>query len=112
MIIHDVKDIPPTVSQTDSGRNTSKDLIDAINQQHDESVRGLLSIGVSANARDSKGVTVLHHAARTGNDAIVRILVQNGALIQVRDSQGKSPSDYARAGGYHAMAAKLLVGRV
>jgi ankyrin repeat protein len=62
--------------------------------------RRLLAAGASPNAVQQGGATPLHEAAFRGNLDLVRLLLKHGARIDVRDSQGKSPSDLAREHGH------------
>jgi ankyrin repeat protein len=89
------------------GQSSTNELIEAIQQWDIETVRVLLEWGVSANERDLKGVSVLHHAARTGDEEIVKTLVRNDAHISVRDLKEKSPIDYAKSCRHTAPAVKI-----
>ena len=97
--------IPPSMKATN-------DLIDAVTRWDAASVRVMLECGVSPNVKDLKGVTVLHHAARMGDEEIVGMLVQKGATTQVKDYKMKTPADYARAAGFAGLAARLMSGRM
>ena len=53
--------------------------------------------------------TPLHWAARFGFAAFTRVLLENGALPNVEDDEGKSPLHYAaESGGHLGAAAQLL----
>jgi hypothetical protein len=48
------------------------------------------------NRRDELGATALHHAAFGGHRAVVRLLVEKGADINIRDSEfGATPAGWA-----------------
>jgi ankyrin repeat protein len=59
------------------------------------------------NAVDADGDTVLHAAAKSGNERISRLLLQKGADPQTRNSKGETPSEIAEHFG-HAPAARLI----
>ena len=56
-----------------------------------EAVRLLLELGVDVNAVNARGQTALHGAAFTGADAIVQVLADRGAGLDVKDRSGKTP---------------------
>ncbi len=76
---------------------------------HDQVVRVLLSSGANPNLatkngeetggfmRDvrTKGETPLHRAAAFGNEETIRMLVDHGAKVDARDSNGDSPLGWA-----------------
>jgi hypothetical protein len=45
------------------GPNSTNELIEAVQRWDIETIRMLLECGVSANKKDLKGISVLHHAA-------------------------------------------------
>jgi len=94
------------------GPHATKDLIDAIMRVDTDRVAMLLAAGVSPNVRDLKGLSALHHAARTGDDDLVTTLVRKGANTNVRDFKMKSPADHARDAGHRSLADRLMTGRV
>jgi len=70
-----------------------------------EGVKVLLEHHVDVNAVNANGQTALHFAAAASDD-IVKLLVANGAKLDVKDKQGRTPVDAAlgvgargRAGG-------------
>ena len=70
-----------------------------------EAVKVLLDHHVDVNAANDQGQTALHFAAMASDD-IVRLLAANGANLEAKDRQGRTPLDAAlgvggrgRAGG-------------
>ena len=72
----------------------------------------LLARGASPNAccLGAANATALHVAVRRGNDAIVAVLLDAEAEVDVRDAQGRTPLHYAAS--YESVeSADLLLGR-
>src|SRR3984893_11252161 len=70
-----------------------------------EAVKLCVEHGVDVNAVNATGETALHFAVQSG-DSLVKYLAQKGALLDVKDKQGRTPLDVAlrvgvrgRAGG-------------
>jgi ankyrin repeat protein len=70
-----------------------------------EAVKVLIEHHVDVNAADDRGQTALHFAAMASDD-IVKLLAANGAKLDAKDKQGRTPVDSAmgvggrgRAGG-------------
>jgi ankyrin repeat protein len=61
----------------------------------------LLKAGGDVNAKDPRGLTALHEAARWGWNDVVTYLVAHGADVNARDAKGNTPVDSAlgKAGG-------------
>ena len=66
-----------------------------------ESLTLLLKAGADVNAKDPRGLTPLHEAARWGWNDVVQFLVANGADLAAKDNRGNTPVDSAlgKAGG-------------
>jgi ankyrin repeat protein len=61
-----------------------------------EAVKLCLEKGNDINAVDSRtGLTAMHGATNRGFDAMVKLLAANGAKLDVKDSQGRTPMNYA-----------------
>lgn len=60
-----------------------------------EAVTLALELGNHINAARSDGWTALHGAAYNGADTVVRFLATNGAMLDVRDQQGRTPLSIA-----------------
>ena len=54
-------------------------------------------------AKDSSRQTPLHIAARSGHDAVVRLLAEQGANKEVKDITNGTPLHYAAAGGHRTV---------
>ncbi len=73
-----------------------------------EAVKMCLNLGIDPNSEDSDGRTALHGAAHKGRNDVVRLLVERGARLDVRDKGSRDtftgalkghtwmPIDYAR----------------
>jgi uncharacterized protein len=53
-------------------------------------------LGMDVNAINSMGLTALHGAANRGSDDIITFLVQNGARLDVKDKEGRTPLTWAQ----------------
>lgn len=60
-----------------------------------ESVRYLHSLGNDLDAENSMGIRAIHGAANRGLNDVVRYLVENGASLEAKDAQGRSPMTWA-----------------
>jgi ankyrin repeat protein len=76
-------------------------LSEDVEQRSIESLKLLLAAGGDINAKDPRGLTPLHEAARWGWNDVVRFLVDNGADLDAKDNRGNTPVDSAlgKAGG-------------
>jgi ankyrin len=61
-----------------------------------EAVKLCLEKGNDINAVDSRtGLTAMHGATNRGFDAMVKLLAENGAKLDVKDREGRTPMTYA-----------------
>jgi ankyrin repeat protein len=60
-----------------------------------ETVKLTHSLGNDINAVNSMGLRAIHGAANRGSNDIITYLVQNGALLDVADNEGRTPIDWA-----------------
>ena len=60
-----------------------------------EAVKLCVELGMDVNAVNSMGLTAMHGAANRGSDDIIRYLVQQGAKIDVKDAEGRTPQMWA-----------------
>jgi len=65
-----------------------------------EAVRICVEHHMDVNAADAQGYTALHGAAYRGSDAIVQFLAANGAKLDVKDKQGRTPAVFAEGTVY------------
>lgn len=57
----------------------------------------LLANGANADVQNSRGVTATHYSARNGCYNSLKRLIEHGANVFIRDSQGNRPLDEAKA---------------
>jgi ankyrin repeat protein len=72
-------------------------------------MKALLAKGANVNAANDAGMTPLHYAAQRGSDRIIEFLASQGARFDVKNKQGRSPSELAR-GKTAALMNKLSAG--
>jgi ankyrin repeat protein len=60
-----------------------------------EAVKLCVELGMDVNAVNSMGLTAAHGAANRGSDEILRFLVQQGAKLDVKDAEGRTPLTWA-----------------
>jgi len=68
-----------------------------------ESVKVLVAAGADVNAVSDAGETPLHYGAQASDD-IVKFLASNGAKLDVKDKQGRTPVEMALGVGLHGHA--------
>jgi uncharacterized protein len=60
-----------------------------------EAAQLCLERGANVNAANSQGFTAMHGAANRGFDAMIRLLAEHGAALDVKDKQGRTPMTFA-----------------
>jgi uncharacterized protein len=60
-----------------------------------EAARLCLEKGADVNAVNSQGFTAMHGATNRGFDAMVKLLAEHGAKLDVKDKQGRTPMAFA-----------------
>jgi ankyrin repeat protein len=69
-------------------------------------MKALIAKGADVNAANDAGMTPLHYAAQRGSDRIIEFLASQGARFDVKNKQGRTPSELAR-GKTAALMSKL-----
>ncbi|HEY2382215.1 MAG TPA: ankyrin repeat domain-containing protein [Terriglobia bacterium] len=64
-----------------------------------DAIKLLVEHGVDLNAFNSNGQTVLHNAAQRGSTAIIQYAADQGARLDRKDKQGRTPLAIAQGGG-------------
>lgn len=92
-----------------TAKDLSKQLHSSVRTGNLETCLRLLSLGAQANFfNPEKGSTSLHVAAKAGQILQAELLAVYGADPGTPDSAGKTPIDYARQGGHHELADRLV----
>ena len=78
----------PTAFQTAS---YGGHIIDAVKRGYAEELKSLFSAGLSANACNEHGESLIHMAARKGESNCFKVLVEHGATLNVCDDYGRTP---------------------
>ncbi|XP_053135901.1 ARF GTPase-activating protein GIT2 isoform X2 [Hemicordylus capensis] len=92
-----------------TAKDLSKQLHSSVRTGNLETCLRLLSLGAQANFfHPEKGNTPLHVAAKTGQILQAELLAVYGADPGTQDSSGKTPVDYAKQGGHHELAERLV----
>jgi ankyrin repeat protein len=74
-------------------------MVQAVHERSEASVRLMAAVGFDLRCEGDWGGTPLHHAAWHGNVAMVRVLLELGAAVNVRDKRfGSSPLAWAAHG--------------
>ena len=81
----------------------SRDLFDE--SRNSKLLEKLISAGIDVNAGTNNGYTALHLAAMGGIDSVIRILIDAGADVGIRDeSYGKTAEEWAQEGRHNETA--------
>lgn len=84
------KDLEAIVDLIDGNKYHQEEAVNFIRSQNNQKLENLLRRGVSPNARDVNGKTLLHHAASSGDADIFTFLIQQGASVDLRDNENKT----------------------
>ena len=71
-------------------------------------VNYLINNGADIRAKDKRGISILTHAARTGNLNVIKNLVGNGANVHVKSPRGITPLYAAAINGHNDIVEFLL----
>jgi ankyrin repeat protein len=86
-----------------------------------EMVECLLEVGAHIDALEHEGTeqlltrasselgTALHNAAREGRDDLVRLLLERGANVGIRDTLGRTPAELAEEEGHLGLVSALSI---
>ncbi|KAI1780339.1 ankyrin repeat-containing domain protein [Hypoxylon cercidicola] len=77
-------------------------------QRHEQVINLLLDSGANPNAQNKDQQTALHWAAASGNARIVRMLLEHGADMGVRDVHGFTPWYFAKENGVDDVVIRML----
>ncbi|XP_075754960.1 ARF GTPase-activating protein GIT2 isoform X2 [Pelodiscus sinensis] len=92
-----------------TAKDLSKQLHSSVRTGNLETCLRLLSLGAQANFfHPEKGNSPLHVAAKAGQILQAELLAVYGADPGTQDSNGKTPVDYAKQGGHHELAERLV----
>ncbi len=73
-----------------------------------EGAKRMLADGVDIDTMAYGGGTALHAAAEAGQFEMTKFLVESGAIVNIKNKDGKTPVNLA---GNHAQTAKYLIGQ-
>jgi uncharacterized protein len=59
-------------------------------------MKALIARGANVNAANDAGMTPLHYAAQRGSERIIEFLAGQGARFDLKNKQGRTPSELAR----------------
>lgn len=102
--LHDEDGVPATDDVAPRGA-----LLTAVVDVGPEVVEILIDHGADVNARNHRGETPLHEAARRGRDTVVEVLLQRGADANARCSGGRTPLHEAACPGSSVGTMQLLL---
>jgi ankyrin len=64
-------------------------------EEYLEAARLCLELGLDVNAVNEQGFRAIHGAANRGFDKMIQLLADNGAMLDVKDSQNRTPLTFA-----------------
>jgi ankyrin repeat protein len=83
--------------------------VEAVRKNRIDEVRALLLQGVDVNSRDVFGDNAgLHWAARLGLAEMARLLIDNGADVNIRNDEGYTPLHWAAGEGQKELVVILI----
>lgn len=85
-----------------------RSLVEAVREQDQATVASLLKNGLSPNARDGLGMSLLHHAVRLADAEMVSLLVRTGADPNVLNRVGQTSLAIAARFGHSDIIAFLI----
>lgn len=86
-----------------------EELVEAEHEPDATYLKTLLTTnGVNANAKDVKGNTFLHDAARGGSAKVVEVLLEGGANVTATNQKGRTPLHLAAKYGHDAVVLQLI----
>ena len=84
--------------------------VEAVRKDRIDEVRALISKGVDVNARDAFGDNAgLHWAASLGQAEMARLLIDNGADLNIRNNEGDTPLHWAAKEGQKELVVILII---
>ncbi len=93
-----------------SGDRQVDQVLHAAHRGNRYEVNRLLDKGMSVEAADSEGRTLLHVAANRGHDDLAESLIKRGANVNAQDKQGNTPLHLAAIGGHNQTVRRLIAG--
>ena len=79
-------------------------------ENHKELLEMLIESGANMNVADECGSTLLHLAARKGQEVVVQLLIERGAELNVTNRAGLTPLHCAANNGHEEVARLLIAG--
>lgn len=67
------------------------DLIEAVIDNNLKKLNQIISVGCDLDIKDQNGFSALHYASQNQLIEIVKTLLDNGAMVDIKDSDGNTP---------------------
>ncbi len=83
-------------------------LSEALKNNDDKMLTTLLAVGVDPNITDCNGLPLLHAAATRGDQQMVQLLLERGAIADLLNMEGKTAFSIAVRKGYKSIADQLI----